>query len=140
MEYDDRTGRKKKNKDGPPAANETGFKEHMRVYFPSHNTVRTSRGGMNVSYRKPPDQRPLYPASSLQSEWCFPDYSLVSRYDLLSATLVGFQIIPSRGPPGFKEREKWFTCSQQAVLCPEARLWSRGFMPWVGVSRESQPI
>ncbi|KAJ0116542.1 hypothetical protein J7T55_007522 [Diaporthe amygdali] len=47
MEYDERTRRQKKNKDAPPAANETGFKEHMRVYFPSRDTVRTSRGGMN---------------------------------------------------------------------------------------------
>ncbi|KAK2605267.1 hypothetical protein N8I77_008116 [Diaporthe amygdali] len=47
MEYDDRTRRQKKSKDAPPAANETGFKEHMRVYFPSRDTVRTSRGGMN---------------------------------------------------------------------------------------------
>ena len=73
MEYDARTGRQKKNKDAPPGANRAGFREHMRVYFPSRDTVRTSRGGMNVSCRNAPEQplQPLYPASCLQPEWCF---------------------------------------------------------------------
>lgn len=73
IEYDARTGRQKKNKDAPPAANQPGFKEHMRVYFPSHDTVRTSRGGMNVSCRNAPEQtpRPLYLTPSLQPEWRF---------------------------------------------------------------------
>lgn len=56
MEYDARTGRQKKNKDAPPGANQAGFKEHTRVYFPSRDTVRTSRGGMNVSCRNAPEQ------------------------------------------------------------------------------------
>lgn len=73
MEYEARTGKQKKNKGAPPGANQEDFKEHMRVYFPSRDTVRTSRGGMNVSCRNAPEQTllPLYPASSLQPEWCF---------------------------------------------------------------------
>ncbi|POS74731.1 ubiquitin interaction domain-containing protein [Diaporthe helianthi] len=47
MEYDARTGRQKKNKGASPGFNQPDFKEHMRVYFPSRDTVRTSRGGMN---------------------------------------------------------------------------------------------
>ncbi|KAG8161829.1 hypothetical protein KVR01_008816 [Diaporthe batatas] len=47
MEYEARTGRRKKNKDASPGVNQPAFKEHMRVYFPSRDTVRTSRGGMN---------------------------------------------------------------------------------------------
>ncbi|KAL2288867.1 hypothetical protein FJTKL_02778 [Diaporthe vaccinii] len=47
MEYEARTGKQKKNKDAPPGANQEDFKEHIRVYFPSRETVRTSRGGMN---------------------------------------------------------------------------------------------
>ncbi|KAK7736876.1 hypothetical protein SLS63_003225 [Diaporthe eres] len=49
MEYEARTGKQKKNKGAPPGANQEDFKEHMRVYFPSRDTVRTSRGGMNNS-------------------------------------------------------------------------------------------
>lgn len=73
MEYEARTGKQKKNKGAPTGANQEDFKEHMRVYFPSRDTVRTSRGGMNVSCRNAPEQTtlPLYPASSLQPEWCF---------------------------------------------------------------------
>ncbi|KAG6365302.1 hypothetical protein INS49_006911 [Diaporthe citri] len=48
MEYEARTGKQKKNKGAPPGANQEDFKEHMRVYFPSRDTVRTSRGGMNA--------------------------------------------------------------------------------------------
>ena len=72
-EYDARTGRQKKNKDAPPGANQPAFKENMRVYFPSRDTVRTSRGGMNVSCRNAPEKtsQPLYPTPSLQPEWCF---------------------------------------------------------------------
>jgi hypothetical protein len=58
IEYDARTGRQKKNKDVTPGANQPDFKEHMRVYFPSLDTVRTSRGGMNVSCRNAPEQTP----------------------------------------------------------------------------------
>lgn len=57
IEYEARTGKQKKSKDAPAGANQAGFKEHMRVYFPSHDTVRTSRGGMNVSCRNAPEQK-----------------------------------------------------------------------------------
>lgn len=72
IEYEARTAKQKKNKDASPGANQAGFKDHMRVYFPSRDTVRTSRGGMNVSCRNAPEQTapPLYPAPSLQPEWC----------------------------------------------------------------------
>lgn len=72
IEYEARTAKQKKNKDAPPGANQAGFKEHMRVYFPSDDTVRTSRGGMNVSCRNAPERTalPLYLASCLRPEWC----------------------------------------------------------------------
>lgn len=97
IEYEARTGKQKKSKDAPAGANQAGFKEHMRVYFPSHDTVRTSRGGMNVSCRNAPEQNKttLVPCLQSATRMVFADYSLVSWYDLLQATVVGFQIIPS---------------------------------------------
>lgn len=73
MEYEARTGKQKKNKDAPLGAHQAGFKGHTRVYFPSRETVRTSRGGTNVSYRNAPQRipQPWYPTPRLQSEWCF---------------------------------------------------------------------
>lgn len=141
MEYEARTGKQKKNKDAPPGAHQAGFKGHTRVYFPSRETVRTSRGGTNVSCRNAPANTTTlspYPQSAIRM--VFPDYNLVSRYDLLPATVVGFQIIPSRSSPGFQECADGSAFPQQAALCAEARLWGRGSSQWVGVPGEPQPV
>lgn len=50
-EYDARTGRQKNNKGVTPTPQQDEFPGHLRVYFPSRDTVRHSRGGTNVSLK-----------------------------------------------------------------------------------------
>lgn len=49
-EYDARQPKPKSNKSVPAAPSETAGFPRVRVYFPSRDTVRRSRGGSNVSY------------------------------------------------------------------------------------------
>lgn len=48
-EYEARTGRQKKKKEVSSATNQGDFAGHVRVYFPSRDTVRQSLGGADVS-------------------------------------------------------------------------------------------
>ncbi|KUI64949.1 Tyrosyl-DNA phosphodiesterase 1 [Cytospora mali] len=90
-EYDTRTGRQRKKKDVSPATNQKDFLGHIRVYYPSRETVRQSRGGTNSAG-----------TISFQAKWweseAFPSEVLRDCKNVQPGVLIHSKIIFVRRP------------------------------------------